>query len=82
MYLIYLLLFKTQIKIKLQKTIAIDNANMKNALIISPGAGKDDGQPLPFIQHELLASEGATSIVPLVESNIIDVRAIICARFF
>lgn len=54
---------------------------MKNALIISPGAGKEEGQPLPLTQHELLDRAGATSIAPLVESNIIDGHAAKSARF-
>lgn len=54
MYLMYLLLFKTQIKTKLQKTIAIDKANMKKALMMASGAGNVLGQPLPLAQQELL----------------------------
>lgn len=70
-YLIYLLLFRTQIRTKLPKTIDIDSANMKNAFNISAGAGNVEGQPLPFSQQELLDKDGATSSAPLVESNIV-----------
>lgn len=44
---------------------------MKNALMISAGAGNVEGQPLPFSQQELLDKDGATSSAPLVESNIV-----------
>lgn len=71
MYLMYLLLFKTQIKTKLQKTIAIDKANMKKALMMSAGAGNVLGQPFPLAQQELLERCGAISKAPLVESNIV-----------
>lgn len=59
---------------KLHKTIAADKANMKNAFSISVGAGKDDGQPFPFNQHDELERDGATSTAPFVESNIVDRR--------
>lgn len=67
----YLLLFRTHIKIKLQKTMAIANANMKKAFNISDAAGNVDGQPFPFNQQELLCNDGAISNAPFVESNII-----------
>lgn len=49
----------------------MERANMKNALMISAGAGNVEGQPLPFSQQELLDKDGATSSAPLVESNIV-----------
>lgn len=67
----YLRLLRTQIRTKLPKTIDIERANMKNALRMSAGAGKVDGQPLPLSQQELLDSDGAISSAPLVESNIV-----------
>lgn len=67
----YLRLFKTQIRTRLQNTIAIDKANMKNAFNMSAGAGNVEGQLLPFIQQELLERCGAISNAPLVESNIV-----------
>lgn len=44
---------------------------MNKAFTMSPGAGRVEGQPLPFIQHELFDREGATSNAPFVESNIV-----------
>lgn len=67
----YLLLLRTQMRTRLQKTIAIDRTKIKKALIISAVAGNVDGQPLSFKLHELFAREGATSNAPLVESNIV-----------